>query len=149
MAQCSNTEFRSRIIMLLLQLMNEVDIAMSLASFPGSCATMSHEQKEVLPAEHIIARVLQVLQCEWYPSVAYNSNSYTEMIKSITNVRHTCYELLRVCAGKKMACAIRWEVPTILPAGRGFGQNCGLILRRGGGASLVRSTVTWQQCHEG
>ena len=50
--------------MLLLQLMNEVDIAMSLASFPGSCATMSHEQKEVLPAEHIIARVLQVLQCE-------------------------------------------------------------------------------------
>ena len=66
MAQCSNTEFRSRIIMfkLLLQLMNEVDIAMSLASFPGSCATMSHEQKEVLPAEHIIARVLQVLQCE-------------------------------------------------------------------------------------
>ena len=47
MAQCSNTEFRSRIIMLLLQLINEVDIA------------MSHEQKEVLPAEHIIARVLQ------------------------------------------------------------------------------------------
>lgn len=71
----------------------------------------SHEQKQVLPAEHINYRVLYFSVSDILLSLQHSCIEIK--IKSITSVRHTCSELLRLCTGKKMACAIRWEVPTI------------------------------------